>query len=280
MNKNGIDFLTERWPFIRGKIVCFPVSSPRALRFPAALLCIFSFIVSLWAMPGIASPSNAAPSPPTVISTNCGRSVCTWIPFGPKTYARPAQQREGEDSRDEDKQPFVTDSFSVQNVAAQYTLHIDTNTASGAVVRINGVIIVRPRDFHRDHEGEDSDLLPVIEKPVHLLLNNKIEVKVRGKPGSKLILSILGVDNDPPAISAVSTPAANSAGWNNSDVIVTFTCSDATSGIAVCPAPATVSSEVKAQSVQGTAGDEAGNTATVTINVSIDKTRPTITTTA
>src|SRR5260370_38624346 len=200
-------------------------------------------------------------------------------------YTRPARPREAEDSRDDDEQPFVTDSFSVQNVAAQYTLHIDTNTASGAVVRINGVTIVRPRDFHREDEGahdkgEDSDLLPVIEKPVHLLLNNKIEVKVRGKPGTKLILSILGVDNDPPAISAVSTPAANSAGWDNSDVIVTFTCSDATSGIAVCPAPATVSSEGKAQSVQGTAVDKAGNTATVTINVSIDKTRPTITTTA
>ncbi len=284
MNKGRIDFLTKRWPFIRGKITCFPVSSPRALCFPAALICVFSVVVSLWAIPGIASPSNAVPSVPTVISTNCGGSVCTWIPFGPKTYTRPARPREAEDSRDDDEQPFVTDSFSVQNVAAQYTLHIDTNTASGAVVRINGVTIVRPRDFHREDEGahdkgEDSDLLPVIEKPVHLLLNNKIEVKVRGKPGTKLILSILGVDNDPPAISAVSTPAANSAGWDNSDVIVMFTCSDATSGIAVCPAPATVSSEGKAQSVQGTAVDKAGNTTTVAIYVSIDKTPPTITAT-
>src|SRR5260370_35394991 len=101
-------------------------------------------------------------------------------------YTRQARPCEAEDSRDDDEQPFVTDSFSVQNVAAQYTLHIDTNTASGAVVRINGVIIVRPRDFHRDHEGEDSDLLPVIQKPVHLLLNTTIQVKVRANRGSKM----------------------------------------------------------------------------------------------
>src|SRR5260370_42458081 len=119
MNKDGTDFLTERWPFIGGKIVCFPVSSRRALRFPAALLCIFSFIVLLWAMPGIASPSNAAPSAPPVISTNCGRSVCTWIPFGPKTYTRPAASRETENRKDDDgaddEQPFVTHNFLVHN---------------------------------------------------------------------------------------------------------------------------------------------------------------------
>src|SRR5205823_6423865 len=53
--------------------------------------------------------------------------------------------------------------------------------------------------------------------------------------GSTPIAPTLTVDLTPPAIQAVVTPAPNAAGWNNSAVTVSFTCSDALSGIATCP---------------------------------------------
>jgi hypothetical protein len=60
-------------------------------------------------------------------------------------------------------------------------------------------------------------------------------------------------------------------------VTVTFTCSDKTSGVASCPAPVTISTEIANKLVSGTATDLAGNTATASVNINLDMTPPTIT---
>jgi hypothetical protein len=71
---------------------------------------------------------------------------------------------------------------------------------------------------------------------------------------------------------------ANSYGWNNTSVTVSFTCSDALSGIASCSAPTTLSAQAANQSVNGTATDKAGNSAQATVGgINIDETPPTVT---
>jgi hypothetical protein len=81
-----------------------------------------------------------------------------------------------------------------------------------------------------------------------------------------------------PTISGSASPAANGAGWNNTDVAVAFTCADSLSGIASCGPNATLSGEGTDQSATGTAVDAAGNSASATVsNIDIDKTTPTIT---
>ncbi len=83
------------------------------------------------------------------------------------------------------------------------------------------------------------------------------------------------IDTTAPAITGSSIPPPNANGWNNTDVSVSFTCSDATSGIASCSGPTTFSSEGANQSITGTAIDNAGNTASVTVSgINIDKTPP------
>jgi large repetitive protein len=84
------------------------------------------------------------------------------------------------------------------------------------------------------------------------------------------------IDKTPPTINDTHSPAANTAGWNNSNVQVTFTCADTLSGVASCTVPQTVSAEGRNQGVTGTATDSAGNTAADTTHVSIDKTPPTV----
>src|SRR5205085_1940749 len=65
--------------------------------------------------------------------------------------------------------------------------------------------------------------------------------------------------------------------WTNQDVTVTFTCADqGGSGVAGCSAPVSKTTEGEGQQVSGTATDNAGNSATNTAVVSIDKTAPTI----
>jgi hypothetical protein len=85
----------------------------------------------------------------------------------------------------------------------------------------------------------------------------------------------VSLDRTKPIITAETTPAANEAGWRNTDVSVSFTCTDATSGIADCTAPVTFANEGAAQRVDGTATDVANNSASTTVSdINIDKTAP------
>lgn len=89
----------------------------------------------------------------------------------------------------------------------------------------------------------------------------------------------INIDKSVPTIIASRNVPTNGAGWNNSDVTVSFTCGDQPilSGIDSCSAPVTLG-EGEDQSATGTAVDKAGNTANVTeSNINIDKTLPTIT---
>jgi len=82
-------------------------------------------------------------------------------------------------------------------------------------------------------------------------------------------------DATAPTISGSASPAPNGAGWNNTDVSVSFSCADNLSGIASCGPNQALSSEGMNQSAMGTAMDNAGNSASTTVSsINIDKTGP------
>lgn len=85
------------------------------------------------------------------------------------------------------------------------------------------------------------------------------------------------IDKTAPSIGHTFAPVGYSDGaWTNANVTVTFLCTDSGSGIAACTAPATMSTEGASQQIVGTATDNAGNSASNTAVVSIDKTPPTV----
>jgi hypothetical protein len=84
-------------------------------------------------------------------------------------------------------------------------------------------------------------------------------------------------DATAPTINGSRSPAANGAGWNNAAVTVSFSCSDALSGVDSCSSPTTLSGQGANQSVTGNATDKAGNTASdVVSGINIDLTAPSI----
>jgi hypothetical protein len=85
------------------------------------------------------------------------------------------------------------------------------------------------------------------------------------------------IDSTAPTISSSATPPANAASWHNSNVTVSFDCADVLSGVAACPASVTVSTEGASQTVTGATADLAGNEATTSRTVSLDKTPPSLT---
>ena len=85
------------------------------------------------------------------------------------------------------------------------------------------------------------------------------------------------VDKTAPTLGQTLSPEPNLAGWNKSDVTVRFDCDDATgSGIASCSPERLVTSEGRGQEVVGEARDNAGNSASRTAFVSLDKSNPSI----
>lgn len=260
-----------------------PVYFVQSSRLTVALLFIFTVLLS--GPTTTASPTPSATNTLLVASATCGKPVCTFNAFGPKKYIRtdsdtrpPVRQPRGDRESpraDEDQHPSVfIDNFSVQNTASQYTLRMDAITAPNVVVRINDTVVAGPSEFQQQVQISNGN--GVIEKPVTLQLKNKIQVELRGREGIGFNLTIVGVDNDPPDITATARPAPNAAGWNNTNVVVSFTCSDKTSGVASCPAPVTVSNEGGNQIIKGTAIDKAGNSATASVTLNIDKTPPSI----
>ncbi|MFL6099433.1 MAG: OmpL47-type beta-barrel domain-containing protein [Actinomycetales bacterium] len=84
------------------------------------------------------------------------------------------------------------------------------------------------------------------------------------------------VDQTAPSISHTVTPEPNEDLWNNTDATVHFLCDDGTSGVQSCTDDHVVTAEAANQKVTGTAVDQAGNSATDTATLNVDKTRPTI----
>src|SRR5205823_1215807 len=87
------------------------------------------------------------------------------------------------------------------------------------------------------------------------------------------------IDKTAPTITHTQSPPANANGWNNTPVTVTFDCHDqlALSGIASCTPPQTVAGQGQGQLVTGDAQDVAGNSASDSATLNLDKTPPTIT---
>lgn len=82
-------------------------------------------------------------------------------------------------------------------------------------------------------------------------------------------------DATKPTITGSRAPEANAFGWNAGDVVVSFACADALSGLASCTVDQTLGGEGRDQSVLGTARDRAGNTeSTIVGGINIDRTAP------
>ena len=181
-------------------------------------------------------------------------------------------------SRDKKEVFTISYGFAVIDPEAKYELlvsngspseHEDNKTrVSSASISINDETILRQKDFKKK--------IAKYVKPVTLLSNNTIDFSIRGKPGSYLTTEVIGYDNTPPEITATIEPYPNQYGWNNTSVVVTFSCSDLTSGVATCSEPVTLELEGENQKVIGTAVDVAGNQAMTVVTINIDKTAATV----
>ena len=85
------------------------------------------------------------------------------------------------------------------------------------------------------------------------------------------------IDKTAPTVSIAPDRAPDANGWYRDNVVVSFTCADALSGLsAPCPGPVTVSQEGANVTLSRTIQDMAGNATVASLSLNIDKTAPTI----
>ena len=187
--------------------------------------------------------------------------------FGPRTFTR---------STGAPKEERVT--FS--SVAGSAILKIESDGVASAVITINGTTVADPADF--------KPSVRLLQRSITLLASNALTVELRSKPGSFLKITILRDLSRLPTIVPVLSPLPNAAGWNHTDVTVTFTCAvpagtdvpDAAGAtpptVVSCTVPVTITTEGARRIVTGTVVDSRGNTVTASVTLNIDKTAPTI----
>ncbi|MBW3597896.1 MAG: cadherin-like domain-containing protein [Planctomycetes bacterium] len=197
-------------------------------------------------------------------------------------------------------------SFDVNLTEGSHTLHATATDAAGNT-STSGVLTVlvdttaptisaarTGQDYADAHAGwNDTDVVVSftasdslsggVSNPADQVLanegvNQSATATVADLAGNSASITTSGIniDKTAPSISGAADRAANTHGWYNADVTVTFTPGDALSGVDSATGPITLGERAN-QSVTGVVMDKAGNTAEVTVGgINIDKTAPTI----
>ncbi len=152
-----------------------------------------------------------------VVLGSPGAGAGTFTVYGPEDF-----------SRSTGKPVDVVRSFPASVPGAGFTLHIDNGGArqqfgrsASAVVQLNGVTVAGPSDFNAT--------VRTIDKPVTLTAQNRLEVELRGSPGSGITVTVVGQDNVAPAIAITAPSQTVITGDPQPAVAVTY--SDALSGV-------------------------------------------------
>ncbi|MEU4158280.1 Neogenin [Actinoplanes sp. NPDC026670] len=188
---------------------------------------------------------------------------------------------------DTDGEGQVVDGAAVDRAGntarASVTVNVD-RTAPTITATLTGT--ANPAGWHRTpptvkftcaDTGSGIDICPADTKVNDDIAGQMITGTAVDKAGNTATTSVtVNLDQTAPAITSSVDAAANAAGWYRTAPTVKFTCVDAGSGIATCPAASTVGTEGLGKVVNGTATDKAGNSSTATVTMNVDRTVPTI----
>ena len=150
--------------------------------------------------------------------------------------------------------------------------HVSTVTVSlSAVDALSGVAVISYKLDNNVFLSYTSAFETAAEGPHTVKFYGKDRLGNTGTEKS----AAFKIDRTAPAIVPERSPAANVHGWNNTGVTVSFTCSDAVSGVQFCPAEAVFSVEGFGQAVSGTVRDYADHASSAAVGgINIDKTQP------
>jgi hypothetical protein len=154
-----------------------------------------------------------------------------------------------------DGEPYQPGTWSGQNVRVAFAC---TDTLSG-VASVTDPITISSEGADQSAGGTCTD---------------------RAGNAANAAVTDIDIDKNNPTLSVAATVGGlpyPAGAWTSSNVLVTFSCTDAGSGVASVTPPVTVTTEGGGQSVSGTCTDNAGRSASATFSdIAIDRTLPVI----
>jgi hypothetical protein len=117
-----------------------------------------------------------------------------------------------------------------------------------------------------------SEQILILEGPAQSVTGSATD-----KAGNNASFTVTGIniDKTSPAITGTAATLPNAYGWYNTDVNVSFDCSDDLSGVESCTPDTVISNEGAGMGAAGIVVDNAGNSAgTAVVGINIDKTPP------
>jgi hypothetical protein len=106
-------------------------------------------------------------------------------------------------------------------------------------------------------------------------ISTQLACRAESDGGETTVSKGFKLDKTAPAATATASRSADANGWHNHELSVSFTGSDATSGLESCSAPQTYGGpDTTATSLSGTCRDRAGNTAAASFALKYDETAP------
>ena len=145
-------------------------------------------------------------------------------------------------------------------VAASYLEvdHVNTKKMGGSSDDLTGTTSASGPHLVRAYSVDDAD-------------NSEAE---SNKPSRRP--RTVNMDEDDPSVAATYSAPANANGWYNAPVTISYSCSDASTGVKVCPPAHTEATEAADDAVTATASDQVDNTASETEHVHLDMTGPSV----
>lgn len=126
--------------------------------------------------------------------------------------------------------------------------------------------------------AETQPATPLLLSVEGAAVTGSVTVNDRAGNSATFTSAAFKVDKTAPTVTSSQSPAANPAGWNNSDVLVTFAAADALSGGVTCTVTSLLlTGEGAGLTAETLCTDQAGNHQTSASTVRIDRTPPALT---
>jgi len=167
------------------------------------------------------------------------------------------------------------------NEGGEFTLNGSTSSDPDTAIAsylwsqtLGGPVAILPSDMTTPSIAATA---PLLDSPLDTM-SFKLEVTDPGELKDDVECDVKVNDITPPEADPKQSPAANTYGWNNTDVTVTWDWWDAGVGVneANCPETSTSSGEGDPINLEATCSDLSGNEQTESRNVKVDKTKPEI----